>query len=259
MKQLWRGTLPSVVRTGFGSALYFTTLNALRQSVAASNTVASQGLRSASQEKMMLSSSSLPRLSNLENMGTGAVARASAGMVMMPITIIKARYESSLYSYNSVLGAGVSILEREGVKGLFSGFGATVMRDAPYAGLYVLFYEQCKRRLSQTGEVVATPETLRLQRNIASTNSIPINFLSGLIAAGLATAITNPFDAIKTRLQLMPNKYSNLIKASKVMIRKDGLASLFRGLGLRMIRKALSSALAWTIYEELIRRAQAKW
>lgn len=133
------------------------------------------------------------------------------------------------------------------------------MRDAPYAGLYVLFYEQCKRRLSQIGEVVATPQTIRLQRDMASTNSMTINFLSGLIAAGLATTITNPFDAIKTRLQLMPNQYSNLIKASKMMIRKDGLSSLFRGLGLRMARKALSSALAWTIYEEMIRRAQAKW
>lgn len=119
MKQLWRGTLPSVVRTGFGSALYFTTLNALRQRIVALNAVASQGLRSASQEKSMLSSSSLPRLSNLENMGIGAAARASAGVVMMPITIIKARYESSLYSYKSVLGAGFSILEREGMKGFF--------------------------------------------------------------------------------------------------------------------------------------------
>ena len=34
------------------------------------------------------------------------------------------------------------------VLGLFYGYGATVIRDAPYAGLYVLFYERWKLLLS---------------------------------------------------------------------------------------------------------------
>jgi solute carrier family 25 protein 38 len=43
------------------------------------------------------------------------------------------------------------------------------------------------------------------------------------------------------------------------MVRNDGFKSLFDGLGLRMGRKAVSSALAWTLYEELIRRAERAW
>jgi len=86
--------------------------------------------------------------------------------------------------------------------------------------------------------------------------SASINFGSGILAAGLATAITNPFDAIKTRIQLQPKKYMNLLHAGRKMIREDGIRALFDGLGLRMGRKALSSALAWTLYEELIRRAE---
>lgn len=31
-----------------------------------------------------------------------------------------------------------------GVRGLFQGFTATAVRDAPYAGLYVVFYEKGK-------------------------------------------------------------------------------------------------------------------
>jgi len=38
------------------------------------------------------------------------------------------------------------------------------------------------------------------------------------------------------------------------MLAEEGWKSLFRGLGLRMARKGVSSALAWTVYEELIRR-----
>ena len=43
------------------------------------------------------------------------------------------------------------------------------------------------------------------------------------------------------------------------MVREEGVRSLFDGLGLRMGRKAMSSALAWTLYEELVRRAEGRW
>lgn len=259
LKQLWRGTLPSVIRTGFGSALYFSTLNALRQRIARSDILTSTGFVVARHGNLRTSSSSLPQLSNVANLATGAAARASAGFIMMPVTIIKVRYESSLYSYKSMWGAATAILKSEGIKGFFSGFGATAIRDAPYAGLYVLFYEQAKQRFSQLRDSAPAVSTLGLQGAQTSSKSVSINFLSGVLAAGLATAITNPFDAIKTRLQLMPGRYGNMIKATQRMIKEDGFKSLFDGLGIRMGRKAISSALAWTLYEELVRRAEARW
>ena len=91
------------------------------------------------------------------------------------------------------------------------------------------------------------------------TQAASINFASGVLAAGLATAITNPFDAVKTRLQLMPEQYTNMVQAANSMVKQEGLRSLFDGLALRMGRKAMSSALAWTLYEEIIRRAGARW
>ncbi|KAJ5107899.1 Mitochondrial glycine transporter [Penicillium angulare] len=244
IRGLWRGTLPSALRTGFGSALYFTSLNALRQTVAQTNAPL---LTNATQTK---SSSALPKLSNTANLATGAVARVAAGFVMMPVTVIKVRYESDYYAYRSLIGAGRDIVRTEGFRGLFAGFGATAARDAPYAGLYVLIYEQLKRRLT----------SMTNGNNEASgVSSSSINFVSGAFSAGLATAITNPFDAVKTRLQLMPAKYGNLTHAVRLMVQEDGLRSLFGGLGLRMTRKALSSALAWTVYEELILRAENRW
>jgi len=205
------------------------------------------------------SSSSLPRLSNIANLTTGAIARASAGFIMMPITVIKVRYESSLYSYQTIWGAGTAILKGEGMKGFFAGFGVTAVRDAPYAGLYVLFYEQSKRRLSQLWEATPLTDKPKYQNGMKGSTSVSINFISGVSAAVLATAVTNPFDAVKTRLQLMPGKYGNMVRAGRRMVREDGVRSLFDGLGLRIGRKALSSALAWTLYEELVRQAELKF
>jgi solute carrier family 25 protein 38 len=251
----WRGTLPSALRTGFGSAIYFTSLNALRQNVARSNLLRSIG--AIDKNGTPTHSSSLPKLSNLANLTTGAVARTSAGLILMPMTVIKVRYESDLYAYKSIVGAGKDILRTEGLKGFFSGFGATAIRDAPYAGLYVLFYEQLKKRLSLLSQKV--PVAGELSIRMKGSTSASINFGSGILAAGLATTLTNPFDAIKTRIQLQPKKYHNMVHAGKKMIREDGFKSLFDGLGLRMGRKAISSALAWTLYEELIRRAEHVW
>jgi solute carrier family 25, member 38 len=173
------------------------------------------------------------------------------------MTIMKIRYESNLYAYKSLAGASKDILRTEGLRGFFSGFGATAIRDAPYAGLYVLFYEQLKKRLSVLSQKAPIPGELPV--GMKWSTSATINFGSGILAAGLATAFTNPFDAIKTRIQLQPKKYLNIFHATKLMVRNDGFKSLFDGLGLRMGRKAVSSALAWTVYEELIRRAELAW
>ncbi|KAJ9613096.1 hypothetical protein H2200_003037 [Cladophialophora chaetospira] len=252
---LWRGTLPSALRTGFGSALYFTSLSSFRQ-VLANNAIAGAPGNGGGTNSTFKSSSVLPKLSNTQNLITGATARVFAGFVLMPVTVIKVRYESDLYAYKSLASASRSIYASEGLKGFFSGFGATAVRDAPYAGLYVLFYEQCKTRLNRmlAGSDETTTGRSEGRHSIAS--SATINASSGVLAAGLATAMTNPFDAVKTRLQLMPQKYGNTLKATRLMLKEDGIKAFFDGLGLRMGRKALSSALAWTVYEELIGRAE---
>ena len=175
---------------------------------------------------------------------------------MMPVTVIKVRYESSFYAYRSLWGAARDIIGKEGMRGFFSGFGATAVRDAPYAGLYVVFYEGSKKRLSA---ILGLNQTrLKIGEN-GSGKAASVNFASGVFAAGVATAITNPFDAVKTRLQLMPAKYGNMVRALRLIVREDGFRSLLDGLGLRMARKALSSALAWTVYEEFISRAERQW
>lgn len=266
---LWRGTLPSALRTGFGSALYFTSLSSLRQILANSSKSSSSNSNSnatvpassfangapssSGPPGRKTSSSVLPKLSHTQNLAAGATARVFAGFVLMPVTVIKVRYESDLYAYKSIASAARSIYAQEGLKGFFSGFGATAVRDAPYAGLYVLFYEICKKDLNMFFSGRATRQGAQGQ---SSATSATINASSGVMAAGLATALTNPFDAVKTRLQLMPKKYGNMVKATRLMLKEDGLKSFFDGLALRMGRKALSSALAWTVYEDLVGRAE---
>ncbi|KAH7136652.1 mitochondrial carrier domain-containing protein [Dactylonectria macrodidyma] len=245
---LWRGTVPSALRTGFGSALYFTSLNAIRQHAQRTGIL---GHRIQTQS----GSSALPSLSNSANLVSGAVARTFAGFVLMPLTVIKVRFESSLYSYPSLMTAAADIRRTSGWRGFFSGFGATALRDAPYAGMYVLFYEILKKRFGSL--VMPATTTGNAPGKMQATLASSVNFTSAMLAGGACSVVSNPFDAVKTRIQLQPQLYRNIWHAWYKMVTQEGVRSLWDGLALRMSRKALSSALAWTVYEELIRRAGA--
>lgn len=230
---LWRGTLPSAIRTSVGSALYLTTLNAVRTLAAGRNANKTTG-----------SSSSLPKLGTYANLASGAGVRGLVGLITMPITVIKVRYESSLFAYKS-LGEAVRAVWREsGVRGFFAGYGATFARDAPYAGLYVLFYEKGKEALNK----------LWPAQGRSTTGGAVINSAAALSAAVLASTVTAPFDTVKTRVQLEPARYRNFAHGARLVLADEGFLRLFNGLSLRLTRKAFSACISWCIYEELVRR-----
>lgn len=261
VRQLWRGTLTSTIRTSLGSALYFATLERLRRALA----TAPSPLKTSSTAGNS-SSSALPRLSTAANLAAGAVARASVGFVLMPVTVLKVRFESSTfgagYSALGLFGAARDIAARDGPRAFFAGAGVTALRDAPYAGLYVAFYEWAK---GAVGGAVARATTAAgtdaeaSPARLSGPAAAGVNFASGALAAALATTATNPPDAVKTRVQLAPSRYSSSLAAARSMLREEGVRVFFDGLGLRVTRKALSSALAWTLYEELVRGAEQWW
>jgi hypothetical protein len=52
--------------------------------------------------------------------------------------------QSGKYGYESIYAALRSIYRSEGHRGLFSGLTATLLRDAPFSGIYLMFYSQTK-------------------------------------------------------------------------------------------------------------------
>lgn len=239
IKQLWRGVLPSTLRTSFGAGIYFTILSTSRNYVAKRKNVG---------ETNPSGTSVLAKLSPMENLTLGFVCRAAVGYITMPITIIKTRYESNIFQYNSLYDASEGIY-KEGNKtwkNFFKGSIATLARDSPYAGIYVLFYESCKHDI--------VPGALRF----VDVKEVPgfVNSTSALIAACIATTITGPFDAIKTRLQT--SNQTTMLQASKQLLSEPGgFRNLFRGLSLRLGRKGASAAISWCVYEELLRSSLA--
>jgi solute carrier family 25, member 38 len=132
---LWRGTVPTILRNVPGVSIYFYSLSWIRQSLIPQATRATR-----SSEYV-----------TLVNVSAGILARAGAGFVLMPISVIKVRFESNLYNYKSLAEASADIFKKEGGRGFFSGYGATALRDAPQAGIQLALYEGTKSLLGGIG------------------------------------------------------------------------------------------------------------
>lgn len=242
IRGLWRGTLTSAIRTSVGSALYLSSLNMMRTALASNKKSGA----------VLSKSSRLPQLSMYENLLAGALARGLVGYITMPVTVLKVRYESTLYKYTSLREATRDIYSKEGIRGFFRGFGPTCLRDAPYSGLYVLLYEKSKVLIPKI-----LPEAMvhhDSKGSFTTYTSTTINALSAISSASLATTVTAPFDTIKTRMQLEPSKFTGFFKTFLVIVREENAMQLFSGLSMRLARKALSAGIAWGIYEELVKR-----
>lgn len=106
----------------------------------------------------------LPKLTNQGNLLAGATTRIAVGFLLNPFSVLKARFEvcctippvphaadclqSEHFAYRSLTGSLRSIV-RTGPSELMRGFVASSLRDAPYAGLFVLLYEAVKRESSK--------------------------------------------------------------------------------------------------------------
>ncbi|KAM9315267.1 mitochondrial glycine transporter B-like [Pholidichthys leucotaenia] len=217
---LWKGVSPSLARCIPGVGIYFSTFYSLKQHFF------------------------LDRAPNAgEAVLLGAGARAVAGICMLPFTVIKTRFESGCYNYVSVAGALRSMYETEGIRALFSGLTATLFRDSPFSGIYVMFYSQAKRALPQ---------------EVTSSGYAPLmNFSCGVVAGVMASLVTQPADVVKTHIQVSPSHWTTT-DTIRYIYMEHGMPGFFRGAVPRSLRRTLMAAMAWTVYEQLMARMGLK-
>ncbi|ELU02069.1 hypothetical protein CAPTEDRAFT_165918 [Capitella teleta] len=217
LKGLWRGCVPSLTRTVPGVGVYFGSMNWLRTTFGSSDPSA------------------------WESVAIGGCARTVAGVTMLPFTVIKTRFESAQFQYKGMGNALATIYKGEGVKGLFSGMRATLLRDVPFSGLYLLMYDRSKKVVREY-QLVSTP------------TAPMVHFSCGICSGFVAAVVTQPADVVKTHMQLDPSKYHSVRFVIHNIYAKDGVHGFFRGTVLRTMRRSMMAAFAWTFFEEMIKR-----
>lgn len=176
----------------------------------------------------------------------GLGARTFSASILHPFAVIKTRSESGRFSYKSLWDAFKKTHSRHGVKGLYTGFSPTLLRDAPFSGLYYMFYTQMKLYIHGSDSKTGNPNS---DRGIETL----INFSSGIVAGIVASIITHPADVVKTRMQVDPKGFPRLGTSILIIFKERGLVGFFIGLTPRIMRRTFMAAFTWTIFEHCIK------
>ncbi|GAA5880623.1 hypothetical protein JCM1840_002273 [Sporobolomyces johnsonii] len=240
---LWRGTGPTLYRNVPGVSLYFLTLSKLRSMV---GTIA---FFRAGGPTAMSSPRGKVKLTTSGDLLVGSAARTGVGFLLMPFTLLKTISESTLTLPAS--GASASPLPQRtstftalrnlyatgGIRSLWRGAVPTALRDAPGAGLFIVFYERGRRLLGVRGD---------------KGGGAVGGGAAGAAASLVSTLLTTPFDLLKTRRQLSPQLYTSLLSSIALVYRTNGLRGFWEGGGLRVVRKAGSAGIGWAVYEAFL-------
>jgi solute carrier family 25 (mitochondrial carnitine/acylcarnitine transporter), member 20/29 len=160
----------------------------------------------------------------------GGLSAFPATILMTPTERIKCLLQIQQAStgppkYTGMLDCASQVLKQGGIRSLFKGFLATLLRDGPGSVAWFGVYELSKR------------EFLRLQGAESGTLS-PLAVLTAGGLGGVACwSVAIPPDVIKSRWQTAPEgQYRGLYHVYQDLTVREGHGALFRGMRPAMIR-----------------------
>ncbi|CAK9175783.1 unnamed protein product [Ilex paraguariensis] len=171
-----------------------------------------------------------------------AIANGIAGMaaslcsqaLFVPVDVVSQRLMVQGYSghahYNGGLDVARKILKSDGIRGLYRGFGLSVMTYSPSSAVWWASYGSSQRFIWRLlGQGTEHDEPTPSQWTLVS-----VQAAGGIFAGATASSITTPLDTIKTRLQVMGHeKRPTARQVVKSLIADEGWTGLYRGLGPR--------------------------
>lgn len=141
------------------------------------------------------------------HMVSASIAEVVSCLIRVPVEIAKQRRQALLVSsdqsafkilYNSVKAEGIR-------KGMYRGFGPTIMREIPFSFIQFPLWEYFKSNWTDVTGYPSSPLTVAL---------------CGAVAGGIAAGITTPLDVAKTRIML----------SQQVGNKRQGVFRILRGI-----------------------------
>lgn len=193
----------------------------------------------------------------------GGLASMIAGFATHPLDLIKVRMQLqgegaspalayALHGSNSPVvarpgpfGVGIDVARSEGVKALYSGVSATLLRQVLYSSTRMGLYEYLKHQWrDETQEGSGLP----LHKKVTA----------ALVAGGFGAVVGNPADLAMVRMQAdgrLPvherRNYTGVGNALMRMVRQDGVLSLWTGSAPTVTRAMLVTAAQLATYDQI--------
>lgn len=188
-----------------------------------------------------------------------ALGSATAGIISRvfthPLDTAKAIMQSSdATTLRGPLDAIQKTYGREGLTGLYRGFGAVIIGGTPGTIVYLCSYDFFKRFLGD-GDPISS----------SSLRSFSVHFASGMLAESVACIVYVPVDVVKERLQVQAlssrvitttaatnecSPYKGSWDAFKTILRAEHLSGIYKGYGATLASFGPFSAFYFVFYEQ---------
>ncbi|KAK4874112.1 hypothetical protein RN001_013472 [Aquatica leii] len=177
------------------------------------------------------------KLTMTQDFLSGGVAGFFSTMFMAPGERIKCLLQvqesSGKKLYNGSLDCAIKLYKEGGIRNIYKGTLATLMRDVPASGLYYLTYNQFKMYCTDDGK---------------KDMGILLTVIGGGLAGMSNWIIGMPADVIKSRLQTSAGSASVLV-VLKDVIKQDGPFGLYKGITPVLIRAFPANAACFVGFE----------
>ncbi|XP_068656371.1 uncharacterized protein [Aristolochia californica] len=196
-----------------------------------------------------------PTQAAIANGVAGMTASLMSQAVFVPIDVVSQRLMVQGYSgyakYNGGLDVARKILKAEGIRGLYRGFGLSVVTYSPSSAIWWASYGSSQRFIWR---LLGHGTDSKLQTPPNQGMIIGVQATGGIVAGAVASCATTPLDTIKTRLQVMEHeKRESVRQVVKTLIAEDGWQGFYRGLGPRFFSMSAWGTSMILAYEYLKR------
>ncbi|XP_010537574.1 PREDICTED: solute carrier family 25 member 44 [Tarenaya hassleriana] len=268
LRSLYRGFGTSLMGTIPARALYMAALEVTKSNVGSS--AVSLGFTEA-------------KAAAMANAVGGLTAAMAAQLVWTPVDVVSQRLmvqggsglvNASRCKYVNGFDAFRKIIRSDGPRGLYRGFGISIMTYAPSNAVWWASYSVAQRMVWGGVGCYMCKKDDEVKSESGNNNPIKpdsktimaVQGVSAAIAGSVSALITMPLDTIKTRLQVLDGEDSNSNNGKKGptigqtvrnLVREGGWMACYRGLGPRCASMSMSATTMITTYE-FLKRLSAK-
>ncbi|XP_069617817.1 mitochondrial glutamate carrier 1-like isoform X1 [Ranitomeya imitator] len=181
------------------------------------------------------------RLASCQKTATGIQSVTQGAKHLNTIPVLSRAYNAGPTLVTQKLSAtqiASELLRTQGIKGLYKGLGATLLRDVPFSVIYFPLFSNINK-LGMSSPDVRAP--------------FLHSFFAGCVAGSTAAVAVNPCDVVKTRLQSL-NKganeevYSGIIDCVRKIWINEGPSAFLKGSGCRALVIAPLFGIAQVVY-----------
>lgn len=174
-------------------------------------------------------------LSAVAHLTAGAIGGAASSLIRVPTEVVKQRMQLS--EFKSAPDAVRLILRKEGIKGLYAGYGSFLLRDLPFDAIQFCIYEQLRIGYK-----------LVAKRDLKDAEHAIIGAFAGVFTG----AVTTPLDVLKTRLMVQghANQYNGIISCAKTILREEGAGAFLKGIEPRVLWIGIGGSIFFVVLEK---------